>query len=126
MIQTLNNGSSYVLRAGKLIFAVHQAPQRYEVEGREQNNLLQRPWDEHTAWMSVDFPAITTAKLREIRSLGSYYKMLLIYVFLCWSPNCLAVYFPMEGVTVPNLGDLAESIKWARQSGINLEFLEDK
>jgi hypothetical protein len=75
--------------------------------------------------MSVDFPAGTTAKLREIRSLGSFYKLLLIYVFLCWSPNCLAIYFPMEGITVPNLGDLAGSIKWARQNGTNLDFLED-
>jgi hypothetical protein len=126
LISTLNGGGSFVLRCGKFIFAIHQAAQRYEAAGREQSDVFQRPWDEHTAWMSVDFPQSSSRRLREIDSLGSCYKMLLVFVFLCWSPNCLAVYFPMEGITIPNLGDLAGSVKWVRQNGIRLDFLKDK
>ena len=125
LVSTLNDESSVVLRSGKFIFAVHQASQRYESGRREASESSQRPWDEHTAWMSVDFPAASSSHLRQINSLGSCYKRLLTYAFLCWSPNSLAVYFPMEGPTVPNLGDLAESIKWARRNGINLDFLKD-
>jgi hypothetical protein len=123
---TLNRGGSFALRCGKFLFAIHQASQRYELPGKEQTEVLQRPWDEHKAWMSVDFPQSGTRRLREIDSLGSCYKMLLVFAFLSWSPNCLAVYFPAEGVTIPNFGDLAGNVKWARQNGINLDFLNDK
>jgi hypothetical protein len=121
----LENGTSFVFRSGKFFFALHQTGSRYEVKGLELGAVTQGPWDEHEGWFSVDLPTARTAALRKIQSLGSCYKMLLVYVFLRWSPNCLAVYFPAEGVAVPNLGDLAESIKWARRNGTNLDFLKD-
>jgi hypothetical protein len=126
LIGVVNHGASYALRSGKFFFAVNQAGRRYKIKGHERSDLLQRPWSDHMAWLAIDMPTQSSAKLREIDSLGSAYKLLLIYAFLYWSPNCLSVYFPAEGVTVPNLGDLADSINWGRRNGINLDFLGDK
>lgn len=126
LIGALNNGTSFVLRSGKFTFAIHQVNQRYESRECEPIESVQRAWEQHTAWMAVDFPATSSSHLRQIKSLGACYKQLLIYAFLCWSPNCLALYFPMEGPTVPNLGDPVESIKWAGKNGINIRFLKDE
>jgi hypothetical protein len=123
IVQTLENGSSHILRHGKFWFAVHQGNLPYDVAGQEATELLQRPWDEHTAWLSIDLPMQSTAQLKKIDSLGLAYRLLLVYAFLCWSPNCLALNVPAEGITVPNLGDLAGSITWARKNGQNLDFL---
>src|ERR1700722_20078132 len=117
LIQVLDNGNAHVIRDGKFFFTFHQAGQRYEVSGQETIALRQNAWDEHKAWLAFDLPTQSSAKLRQIDSLASAYKVLLVFAFLCWSPNCLAVYFPAEGVSVPNLGDLADSINWARRNG---------
>jgi hypothetical protein len=50
--------------------------------------------------------------------------MLLIFVYKLWSGNALAVFFPAERVTVPNFGELADSIQWARRAGLDLKFLD--
>jgi hypothetical protein len=123
LIQALDNGNSHVIRNGKFFFTFHQAGQRYDVPGHETTDLRQNAWNEHKAWAAFDLPTQSSAKLREIESLASAYKVLLVFAFLCWSPNCLAVYFPTEGVSVPSLGDLADSINWARRNGQNLDFL---
>ncbi len=123
LLGVLNGGNSHVLRDGKFFFAFHQAAQKYEIPGRETTELMQSGWDSHAAWMSFDLPMQSSAQLKGIDSLGAAYRVLLVFAFLCWSPNCLAVYFPAEGVTVPNLGDLADSIQWARRNGQNLGFL---
>lgn len=73
--------------------------------------------------MSVDLPNLRNEALFRAGELGNMYKVLSIFVFLCWTNNCLGVYFPGEGVTVPNFGDLAASINWGRRSGLNLNFL---
>jgi len=52
------------------------------------------------------------------------YKVLLIFVFLSWANNCLTVYFPAEGVTIPNFGDLTQNIRWARRAGLDLSLLD--
>lgn len=123
LIQTLNDGCTHVIRDGKFLFSFHQYQQRYKVPGRPSAVLLQKPWEEHKAWLAFDLPTQSSVKLKEIDSLGLSYKVLLVFAFLSWSPNCLAVYFPAEAVTVPNLGDLADSIHWARRNGLNLDFL---
>jgi hypothetical protein len=83
---------------------------------------MQRPWDQHRAWLSIDMPLIAKG-LRETEAWGESHKLLLIFAFKSWSPNCLAIFFPTEGVTVPNFGDLADSIRWGRQNGLKLDFL---
>ena len=118
-----NGGHSYVLKRQPFIFSVHLGSEPYGVPGQEKAQTLQLPWDEHKAWMSIDAPTASVIKLREEESLGDVYKLLLVYAFISWSPNCLGVYFPAECVTIPNLGDLGESIKWGRKNGINLSFL---
>jgi hypothetical protein len=73
--------------------------------------------------MSVDLPMLRNQELYESGDLANMYKVLLVFVFLGWNNNCLGVYFPGEDVTVPNFGDLAASINWGRQAGLNLNFL---
>lgn len=119
---TENSESTYILRRGNKAFSIHLGRQRYDVEGHEPTEILQRPWDEHRAWLSIDMPLIAKG-LRETQAWGECHQLLLIYAFKSWSPNCLAIYFPAEGVTVPNLGDLAESIRWGRKNGLKLDFL---
>jgi hypothetical protein len=119
---TEDSGSTYTLRRGNKAFSIHQGRRPYDVEGQEPTEILQRPWDEHRAWLSIDMPLVAEG-LRETKAWGESHKLLLIYAFKSWSPNCLAIYFPAEGVTVPNLGDLAESIRWGRQNGLKLAFL---
>jgi hypothetical protein len=123
LIGVLDNGNAHIIRNGKFFFTFHQASQRYEVPGYEPIGLVRKAWDENKAWVAFDMPTQSSAKLREIDSLGTAYRLLLVFTFLCWSPNCLGVYFPAERVSVPNLGDLADSINWARRNGQNLDFL---
>ncbi len=120
----MNDGYSHALRCGKFFFAINQANQRYEVSVTAEGELLQRPWISHSAWISIDMPTQSRPRLIEINSLGQTYHLLLIFAFLCWTPNALAVYFPAEQKTVPNLGGLAESINWTRRNGIDLDFLK--
>jgi hypothetical protein len=119
---TENGGSTYILQRGSKVFSIHQGRKPYDVEGQEPTQILQRPWDEHRAWLSVDMPLVAKG-LRETAAWGESHKLLLIYAFKSWSPNCLGIFFPTEGVTVPNLGDLAESIRWGRQNDLKLDFL---
>ncbi len=115
---------SYLLRADLLFFAVHAAHARYEVGRLQLSQVQQQRWDEHTAWLSVDMPQQRALKQIGRTSWSAAYKSLMFFVFKHWSPNCLALYFPAEGVTVPNMGGLAESIRWSRRNGIDLSFLK--
>jgi hypothetical protein len=74
--------------------------------------------------MSVDLPNLRNEALYRSGDLKNMYKILLVFVFLCWSNNCLGIYFPSESVTIPNFGDLAASIQWGRRAGLNLGFLD--
>jgi len=120
----VHEGRSYVLHCGPLSFTIHQADQRYDAYHDEPTELHRRFWQEHKAWTAIDLPRLRTARLRSDGSLGMFYRILTIYAFLFWSPNCLGVYFPAERVSIPNLGDLADSINWARRIGQNLDFLD--
>ncbi len=120
-----NNGRSYVLRTEKFFFSINYAQGPYGVEGKEHSQAQQRPWEEHAAWLSIDIPNRKTEELREAKALSACYKLLLVFAFKMWSSNCLGVYFPCEGVTIPNLGELAASVVWARGNGVNLKFLDE-
>src|SRR5262245_13583477 len=113
----------HAVRASELFFAINAAPQRYEAGPTIASQVYQLCWDHHTAWLSVDLPVARVAELRANKQLEKAYSTLLFFVYKHWSSNCLALYFPAEGVTVPNLGDLAGSIRWCRQNGTNLDFL---
>jgi hypothetical protein len=115
---------SYLLRADPLLFALHAAHVRYEVDGLQLSQVQQQQWDEHTAWLSIDIPQQRALKQIDRTSWNAAYKALMFFVFKHWSPNCLALYFPAEGVTVPNMGDLVESVRRSRRNGIDLSFLK--
>jgi hypothetical protein len=124
LMSVANGGKSYILKGGNLAFSVNIGSGPYGLEGQEPSEAQQLPWDEHQAWLSVDAPTANVEKLRQSKSLGVCYQLLLVYVLKSWSPNCLGIYFPAESVTVPNLGDLAQSLQWGRQNGIDLSFLK--
>jgi hypothetical protein len=125
LLGTLRQKRSYIFHCGKTAFSIHCETRPYgNGEGREPLEALQRPWDEHKAWLSVDFPYGKNRKLSAEGELGNVYKMLLIYAFKIWSSNALAIFFPGEHVTVPNFGELAESIQWGRRTGLDLKFLD--
>jgi len=123
-VATMREGASHVLRSGPMIYSLHMNAGRYGGSVEGGSDILMRPWNEHRAWMSMDMPNARCEQLRRGNALGDFYKILLIYAFLSWLENCLGAYFPAEGVTVPNLGGLAESIQWGRRNGLSLSFLD--
>ncbi|MGA2216976.1 MAG: hypothetical protein ABSG51_02770 [Terracidiphilus sp.] len=124
LMSVANGGNSYILTSGTFVFSVNVGSGQYGPEGQEPSEAQQRPWDEHRAWLSIDAPTANVEKLRQSKSLGGVYQLLLVYALKSWSPNCLGIYFPCEGVTLPNLGELSLSLQWGRQNGINLSFLK--
>ena len=108
---------------GSMVLAVHLQPQPYGAAGREPTQFLQRPWDEHRAWMSIDMPNGRNRELSKQTARGTIYQVLLVCAFLLWGPNTLAVFFPGERVTIPNFGGLAACIQWARSAGPDMSFL---
>ncbi len=114
----------YALEASPLFFAFHSVAARYPVDGLHLSQVQQQCWDGHSAWMSVDLMRNPASELRKAGTLAQAYKTLLYFVFKHWSPSCPALYFPCEGVTLPNHGDLVESIRWCGRNGIDLTFLK--
>ncbi len=129
MVGTLKEKQSYIFACqtvhGPLWFSIHKVGQRYGGEGQESLEVLQKPWDEHQAWMAIDSPHKRNVELIKNKALSDIYKVLLIYAFLVWSHNVLAVFFPAERTTIPNFGDLAASIQWGRRNGLDLQTLLD-
>lgn len=119
-----NGGNSYILTGGTLAFSVNLGSGSYGLEGQEPSEAQQRPWNVHGASLSIDAPTANVEKLRNSKTLGAVYQLLLVYALKSWSPNCLGIYFPAESITVPNLLDLAQSLQWGRQNGIDLSFLK--
>jgi hypothetical protein len=128
LLGTLRKKASYMFscRTGEksMMFSIHTRPHAYGGGGREPTEFLQRPWDEHRAWMSIDLPYGNNRKLSAEKALGDIYKVLSIFAFKMWNPNVLAVFFPAESVTIPNFGELAGCIQWARRSGMDMSFLD--
>jgi hypothetical protein len=113
----------YALEASPLFFAFHSVAQRYQAKPPALSQVQQQCWDQHSAWMSVDMVK-SVSELRASGSLAAAYKTLFYFVFKHWSSDTLALYFPCEGVTLPNHGDLIQSIRWCRRNGIDLSFLQ--
>ena len=128
LVGTLRKKASYMFSCrtskGALVLSIHTQPQPYGGSGREPTEFLQRPWDDHRAWMSIDMPNGNNRRLSEQKALADMYKVLLIFAFKMWNPNALAVFFPAERVTIPNFGELAACIQWARRAGLDMTFLD--
>jgi hypothetical protein len=115
---------SYAVRVDTLHFAIHAAPSPYAVDPGNQAQVTDAAWKQHSAWLSIDMPNRKVSKLRESGHLADAYASLLHFVAAHWSPNILGMYFPSQRVTVPNLGDLIESVRWAGRNGTDLKFLK--
>ena len=124
LVGTMRDSASHAFQCGPMYFAVHCAQARYGGEVSGGSDILLRPWNDHRAWMSVDMPNQRNEALYRSGALGDMYKVLLVFVFLSWSNNCLAIYFPAERITIPNFGDLAGNIQWGRRAGLDLSFLD--
>lgn len=111
---------SRVLRVATFFFAVHHFAGRYEAEGRETSESQQKSWDEHRAAISIDYPQGTQL---ERSKWPDCYRLLLLFANHIWDEKCLGLYFPAEGVTLPNMGNIVASIRWGSQHGIDLGFL---
>ena len=113
----------YALAADPLFFAFHSVAARYQAKPPGLSAVQQQCWDLHTAWMSIDMVQ-SASSLRTSGSLAGGYKTLFYFVHKHWSSGALALYFPCEGVTLPNHGNLVKSIRWCRRNGIDLSFLK--
>ena len=123
-LATAREGASHFFRSGGMILSVHFAAQQYSELAEDGDEVLTRPWKEHRAWMSVDMPNERCFDLSAKKTLASAYQLLLTYASNAWSEDCLGIYFPAEGETLPNRGGLAKCIQWGRRNGLDLAFLK--
>lgn len=113
---------SWTVRVTDVMFGIRSASGHYRRFGHETNQVRQGVWDRHRAWLEVDYPR--ASKIPE-SEWPSCYKLLFLMANHLWSESCLGIYLPDEGVTVPNMGDLISSIRWAGNNGTPLPFLHE-
>jgi hypothetical protein len=119
-VQLTHLGNVRLLFAKNLPFTFFEEAQKYSVPGLETSVERQRAWNEHTAWIAVDFsPGQKVPRSKW----ASFYTALMTLVVEFWDDNCAAMYFPAEGVTVPNLGSWKDSMRWSKANGTNFAFL---
>jgi hypothetical protein len=112
----------WTVRVSDVWFGIRSGRGRYRRSGYETNQVRQRVWDRHQAWLEVAYPGGT--KIPESEWPGCY-KLLFLMANHLWSENCLGIYLPLQNVTVPNMGDLIASIRWAGNNGTPLSFLHE-
>jgi hypothetical protein len=113
-------GRRWLISVSEVLFGLSSGRRRYRRRGREANQVRQRVWDRHRAWLEVDYPDAT--RMPET-AWPSCYKLLFLMANQLWGENCLGLYLPAQQVTVPNMGDLIGSIRWAGNNGTPLPFL---
>jgi hypothetical protein len=112
----------WLIRVSEVPFLLRSGQHRYRRHGHETNQARQRVWERHKAWLAVDYP--DGPKVPE-SAWPSFYKLLFLMANQMWNENCLGLYLPAQRVTVPNMGDLIESIRWAANNGTPLPFLHE-
>jgi hypothetical protein len=112
----------WLIRVSDVLFGLRTAQARYHRPGQEANEVRQGAWDRHRAWLAVDYP--DGPKMPE-SEWPSCYKLLFLMANQLWNQNCLGIYLPVQGITVPNMGDLIASIRWAGNNGTPLPFLHE-
>lgn len=112
----------WFIRVSDVLFGVRGGRAPYRRPGNEPNQVRQRVWDRHRAWLAVEYP--DAPKMPE-SEWPSCYKLLFLMANQLWNENCLGLYLPVQGVTVPNMGDLISSIRWAAKNGTPLPFLHE-
>lgn len=112
----------WLVRVSDVLFGLRSAHARYREPGPEANEVRQRAWDRHRAWLEVDYPE--GPKIPE-SEWPSCYKLLFLMANQLWNENCLGLYLPAQDITIPNMGDLIASIRWAGNNGTPLPFLHE-
>ncbi|MFP5228442.1 MAG: hypothetical protein ACLGXA_12525 [Acidobacteriota bacterium] len=112
----------WLVRVSDVTFGLRRGSGRYRRHGIEGNQVRQRAWERHSAWLAVDYPDGPKIPASEW---PSCYKLLFLMANHLWSENCLGIYLPVQDVTVPNMGDLISSIRWAGKNGTPLLFLHE-
>lgn len=110
----------WLIRVSEIPFTLRAGSHRYRHHGQETNQARQRVWDRHRAWVAVEYP---DAPRMPISEWAACYKLLFLMANQMWDDNCLGIYLPVQKVTVPNMGDLIASIRWAGNNGTPLHFL---
>jgi len=112
----------WLVRISDVRFGMRGGRGHYRRQGQETNQVRQRVWERHRAWLEVDYPAGSRMSESE---LPACYKALFLMANHLWGENCLGLYLPVQDVTVPNMGDLIASIRWAAKNGTPLPFLHE-
>lgn len=115
-------GGRWLVRISDVRFGMRGGRGPYRHQGHETNQVRQRVWERHRAWLEVDYP--DGARMSE-SELPACYKALFLMANHLWGENCLGLYLPVQDVTVPNMGDLIASIRWAAKNGTPLPFLHE-
>jgi hypothetical protein len=113
-------GGRWSVRASDVLFGMRSRAGQYRRQGSETNQVRQRVWDRHRSWLEVDYPE---GRRMPESEWPACYKALFLLANHLWSDNCLGLYLPAQQVTVPNMGDLIASIRWAAKNGTPLPFL---
>lgn len=118
-VLTDRTATSRVLRVENFYFAIHQAQQQYSRPSFETIEVIRQAWNSHVCWSSLDW---ASPALEEKDKQGAR-KIMLRLVELLWSANTTGLFFPDHGLTIPNMGTLGESIRWARRNGVPVHEL---
>ncbi|HUB18722.1 MAG TPA: hypothetical protein VL990_08815 [Acidobacteriaceae bacterium] len=121
-IARVQHRGRWMIRVSDALFGVRGSGHPYRRRGHETNEVRQRVWDRHRAWLEVEYP--DGPKVPE-SEWPSCYKLLFLMANHLWGERCLGLYLPVQGVTVPNMGDLIASIRWAGNNGTPLPFLHE-
>lgn len=111
--------SSRVIKMESFFFAYHQARQTYARPLSEAPENIQQAWNNHVSWSSIDW---IRPELEE-KDKAAARKLLLPLVAYLWGSHVTGLFFPDHGLTVPNLGTLADSIRWSRKNGVPVQEL---
>ena len=110
------------VRVSDVLFGLRSGQSPYRRPGGEVSLTRQRVWDRHRAWVEVEYPE--GPKIPE-SEWPSCYKLLFLLANQLWDENCLGLYLPSQRITIPNMGDMISSIRWAANNGTPLPFLHE-
>jgi hypothetical protein len=116
------SGGRWLVRIADARFGIRGGQGRFRHQGHETNQVRQSVWERHRAWLEVDYPP--GSKMAE-SEWPACYKALFLMANHLWGENCLGLYLPVQDVTVPNMGELIASIRWAAKNGTPLPFLHE-
>jgi hypothetical protein len=116
------SGRGWRVRVSEVQFGLRCGHSRFHRPGQEASLTRQQAWDRHNAWLVVEYPE--GARMPE-SEWPSCYKLLFLMANQLWSENCLGLYLPVQEITIPNMGDMIASIRWAAGNGTPLPFLHE-